>query len=109
MIRRPPRSTLFPYTTLFRSVLHRAVDHLTEHVYRVLRLPGDAQRHGENPPVLGLEDGVPELMVHGQRALRFPDGELGLGASDADLGPSRDRLRLEAPVPQPAGVPHRRV
>src|SRR3712207_7399153 len=26
MIRRPPRSTLFPYTTLFRSVL--ALDHL---------------------------------------------------------------------------------
>src|SRR2546422_4436452 len=23
MIRRPPRSTLFPYTTLFRSFLHR--------------------------------------------------------------------------------------
>src|SRR5258708_39323370 len=26
MIRRPPRSTLFPYTTLFRSVLHVRVD-----------------------------------------------------------------------------------
>src|SRR5258708_19035133 len=26
MIRRPPRSTLFPYTTLFRSCAHRAVD-----------------------------------------------------------------------------------
>src|SRR2546427_9593590 len=27
MIRRPPRSTLFPYTTLFRSLVHReAVD-----------------------------------------------------------------------------------
>src|SRR5438874_7157911 len=26
MIRRPPRSTLFPYTTLFRSVLGRAGD-----------------------------------------------------------------------------------
>src|SRR2546426_4452000 len=25
MIRRPPRSTLFPYTTLFRSVVGRAV------------------------------------------------------------------------------------
>src|SRR6266511_5738040 len=25
MIRRPPRSTLFPYTTLFRSRLHRRV------------------------------------------------------------------------------------
>src|SRR3712207_7986263 len=26
MIRRPPRSTLFPYTTLFRSGLHLAID-----------------------------------------------------------------------------------
>src|SRR3712207_8298552 len=26
MIRRPPRSTLFPYTTLFRSLLRRAAD-----------------------------------------------------------------------------------
>src|SRR3712207_7614470 len=26
MIRRPPRSTLFPYTTLFRSLLRRRVD-----------------------------------------------------------------------------------
>src|SRR2546430_4858866 len=26
MIRRPPRSTLFPYTTLFRSPLHRVPD-----------------------------------------------------------------------------------
>src|SRR5256885_12525762 len=26
MIRRPPRSTLFPYTTLFRSLLERAGD-----------------------------------------------------------------------------------
>src|SRR2546430_4232447 len=28
MIRRPPRSTLFPYTTLFRSINHRALLHL---------------------------------------------------------------------------------
>src|SRR6267142_3604176 len=27
MIRRPPRSTLFPYTTLFRSIGHRAAAH----------------------------------------------------------------------------------
>src|SRR3712207_8754393 len=32
MIRRPPRSTLFPYTTLFRSDRHRGAD--------VDRLPG---------------------------------------------------------------------
>src|SRR2546429_5706656 len=41
MIRRPPRSTLFPYTTLFRSQVrfgedHRALDHVLElaHVAR---------------------------------------------------------------------------
>src|SRR2546430_6406333 len=28
MIRRPPRSTLFPYTTLFRSALMRSTIHL---------------------------------------------------------------------------------
>src|SRR5687768_17826537 len=28
MIRRPPRSTLFPYTTLFRSGLSEAVGHI---------------------------------------------------------------------------------
>src|SRR2546429_6912779 len=27
MIRRPPRSTLFPYTTLFRSEFHSGQDH----------------------------------------------------------------------------------
>src|SRR5256885_9225378 len=36
MIRRPPRSTLFPYTTLFRSVLTRSVLRTTL---------GDVQRH----------------------------------------------------------------
>src|SRR2546430_10459881 len=30
MIRRPPRSTLFPYTTLFRSVEARPVRHVVE-------------------------------------------------------------------------------
>src|SRR2546427_1751272 len=30
MIRRPPRSTLFPYTTLFRSPLARALTDLAE-------------------------------------------------------------------------------
>src|SRR4051812_49657242 len=31
MIRRPPRSTLFPYTTLFRSLQHRAHEALGQH------------------------------------------------------------------------------
>src|SRR2546427_6896752 len=44
MIRRPPRSTLFPYTTLFRSqVLMPAVDSLTSHGFVDGRHPATAQ------------------------------------------------------------------
>src|SRR2546422_1755504 len=39
MIRRPPRSTLFPYTTLFRSS-HGAKQHLGEPVGEVRALDG---------------------------------------------------------------------
>src|SRR5438132_7186232 len=35
MIRRPPRSTLFPYTTLFRSLLQRPLDVLAHQSRRV--------------------------------------------------------------------------
>src|SRR5438034_7726304 len=38
MIRRPPRSTLFPYTTLFRSELYRMADNdVAANNFRVLR------------------------------------------------------------------------
>src|SRR3712207_7242928 len=37
MIRRPPRSTLFPYTTLFRSRLEKRIP-LSEQVQAVLRV-----------------------------------------------------------------------
>src|SRR2546425_5381745 len=41
MIRRPPRSTLFPYTTLFRSIgAHRLVDTREIPVMRIEYLPG---------------------------------------------------------------------
>src|SRR5258708_17084802 len=40
MIRRPPRSTLFPYTTLFRSVLEGDTD-----LDRNLAAAGRARRH----------------------------------------------------------------
>src|SRR3712207_9370233 len=47
MIRRPPRSTLFPYTTLFRSLVARADDRVT-----LLRQPAD-EPVGELPHTLG--------------------------------------------------------
>src|SRR3989441_3557210 len=58
MIRRPPRSTLFPYTTLFRShlrhLLQAAGDHrmgMTDEAFmrRALELAQRAQAEGEVP------------------------------------------------------------
>src|SRR5689334_24379948 len=46
MIRRPPRSTLFPYTTLFRSVITRAREHLS-------RLEDTALPHESPAPAKG--------------------------------------------------------
>src|SRR3989442_6218965 len=54
MIRRPPRSTLFPYTTLFRSLPE-------------LRLDG---RHGHETAVGGLVDAVAGESA-GEHALRL--------------------------------------
>src|SRR5256885_6588428 len=55
MIRRPPRSTLFPYTTLFRSGAEDFDFTLAEHVHRApqLRLVEDRLA---GLPVLLLED-----------------------------------------------------
>src|SRR2546422_11746137 len=49
MIRRPPRSTLFPYTTLFRSVHGLGVEALDE----VHRLPRLFRVDGDRLAVLG--------------------------------------------------------
>src|SRR5205809_1833600 len=39
MLRRPPRSTLFPYTTLFRSHLVRSVGRAHRHDHRAVPTP----------------------------------------------------------------------
>src|SRR2546430_11555976 len=50
MIRRPPRSTLFPYTTLFRSpeVAHHAYAHALRDHRGVAELQGRATRSEEH-------------------------------------------------------------
>src|SRR2546422_7348225 len=55
MIRRPPRSTLFPYTTLFRSGAH---DDLANVAAGALGLVLDAARTGQ-APVIGVLGGEP--------------------------------------------------
>src|SRR3712207_7262476 len=62
MIRRPPRSTLFPYTTLFRSQVTRLAQHLVHHVPdRGLSLHALAQPlHDRHEPAEGLLRGGAE-------------------------------------------------
>src|SRR2546425_10475774 len=80
MIRRPPRSTLFPYTTLFRShvvVLLQAVDQ----GQNLRRLGfGKLGRHGADVFVLGRERReAPRLEGFLQAS------EIGEGAADHEL------------------------
>src|SRR2546422_4750867 len=56
MIRRPPRSTLFPYTTLFRSARDARLDDL--HALGIA--PAERLRDQDREPIpLRVEDAVP--------------------------------------------------
>src|SRR3712207_7051607 len=61
MIRRPPRSTLFPYTTLFRSRAHRAL--------QVVALPQREATHLANRDVHVLAAGAVPLSAQEAVAL----------------------------------------
>src|SRR3712207_7193506 len=68
MIRRPPRSTLFPYTTLFRSVRrepHKGRDVRAAGRVGLLRVPGrlparasHRQAGGPRRPAQGVREGL---------------------------------------------------
>src|SRR2546430_4273420 len=64
MIRRPPRSTLFPYTTLFRSVLERAEEpprHRRRTVHALQRRLGAGPFDAETVAILHSAAGSPPL------------------------------------------------
>src|SRR2546425_3652211 len=46
MIRRPPRSTLFPYTTLFRSTIEKRFEEGERKLHPVRTRPGVVERRG---------------------------------------------------------------
>src|SRR3712207_8271024 len=70
MMRRPPRSTLFPYTTLFRSVM--TLDPAFEQ--RLL----EAVRQSEAGQVLALDAGTVDALVNGCSGLLTDAERLGL-------------------------------
>src|SRR3712207_8370269 len=60
MIRRPPRSTLFPYTTLFRSYGYHRLGHRIRRVQEPRRpreqVRGGATRGDKRPDTVGYEE-----------------------------------------------------
>src|SRR3712207_9446928 len=53
MILRPPRSTLFPYTTLFRSI-HHSIEHGPEHNMARGTYTSVAYYYSDTPPAAAL-------------------------------------------------------
>src|SRR2546425_3195292 len=86
MIRRPPRSTLFPYTTLFRSLvgddalearLHRALQEVLPGLAVLDELVEEADRQAATMVALVLEDDLGQ--GHGGEVFarrRVDDGDL---------------------------------
>src|SRR3712207_8078245 len=75
MIRRPPRSTLFPYTTLFRSRVLQGHPELQRPESRLLfqtRVPPPRQRDADRPQVAPVhEDRRPERHPRDRKSTRL--------------------------------------
>src|SRR5437899_10118588 len=77
MIRRPPRSTLFPYTTLFRSVL--AGGDVRDDV--VLERPGEDVDQLLDRPALGVvdpHDRAVMKLIEDRKSTRLNSSHLGI-------------------------------
>src|SRR3712207_9171168 len=86
MIRRPPRSTLFPYTTLFRSALVVIVlRHRIDHVGRI------AGRVREHEAVRGRVEQLVEERVELERPLLEVPAEVRLHLRRRALRGAQDR------------------
>src|SRR5688572_31189114 len=84
MLRRPPRSTLFPYTTLFRSLL-RAVSDLTDRkIVLVFGCGGDRDR-GKRAPMGFLAGSLADVAIATSDNPRSEDPEAILSEIEQGL------------------------
>src|SRR2546430_12251699 len=83
MIRRPPRSTLFPYTTLFRSRVDDTVAQAAE---------GGGEQHGEG--VHPLRDAAQPLgaVIHGVHARHHGEEHLRRDRKSTRLNSSHSQI-----------------
>src|SRR3712207_7722039 len=82
MIRRPPRSTLFPYTTLFRSVVLSAVG--------ILTVPDRGTFFTDILPLLA--GGNRDELATWNRSIHGASGELGLDRKSTRLNSSHANI-----------------
>src|SRR3712207_7767252 len=87
MIRRPPRSTLFPYTTLFRSVAKRLIG-------LSLQRDGEFARNGIDSALSGEEDPVSDLERGRVRPARWRNGVRRDGRSEEHTSELQSRQYL---------------
>src|SRR3712207_9262250 len=105
MIRRPPRSTLFPYTTLFRSKLIPEGGFLEGHLYPTL-----TQDVGERNGVEGLHvNTLAHLVDLFQGRAGVAGAECGLGMVEQQLGIAPNGVVLIASLVVVIGITGLRV
>src|SRR2546425_9486038 len=101
MIRRPPRSTLFPYTTLFRSVPgpHVTLRAQTEQLGDLERALSNRAVGGEGREEAGA---VPETRDHRRpERLEHPEGREKLGELGRPCDPPAGPAGGGRPPPRP--------
>src|SRR2546430_5925892 len=91
MIRRPPRSTLFPYTTLFRSVAREVPPGRGQDQVLLLELVHLA-RGGRDEHVDRSEEHTSELQSQSNLVCRLL---LEKKKQNSDTGPTSDRVRVD--------------
>src|SRR3712207_8211486 len=92
MIRRPPRSTLFPYTTLFRSEGQILVDLTTSRPAATKRLAELASRHGRAYVDAGMTGGAQAADAGDRKSTR-------LNSSHANISYAVFCLKKKTPFP----------
>src|SRR2546425_11927364 len=106
MIRRPPRSTLFPYTTLFRSHVPRQIEARQE-LRAEVRPPAPDRRVGDRKLEEGLdaEVGPPGVALDRvQEAVLPAEGEIAVTGVVLGAPEPHQRLAGEADL-KPVGDP----
>src|SRR5258705_6171527 len=102
MIRRPPRSTLFPYTTLFRSVACHVGEGELAQVAQAL-----GQQEGQDGPAHQEADGVDQAVIAAghdrgdRKSTRLNSSHLGISYAVFCLE-KKKATRQQAPLVLPA-------